>query len=67
VSIVFVPGLLVWLFTGSTDLMWAAPLPWFAGTAPETLLDPLTLLTGTQTTLCFMGQFYLLWGQQRVR
>lgn len=65
VAIVFVPGLLVWLFTGSTDLMGAAPLPWFAGTVPETLLDPLSLLTGTQTTLCFMGQFFLLLGGWR--
>lgn len=64
-AIVYVLGLFVWLFTGSTDLMVAAPLPWFAAPVPGTFLDPLTLITGTQTALCFTGQFIFLLGKLR--
>lgn len=64
-TVVFVPGLILWLLTGNTDLMMAAPVPWFAEPMSGDFLDPLTLVTGIETALCFAGLFLLLVGGRR--
>jgi hypothetical protein len=59
-TVVTVIGGVVWLLTGNPDLYLAAPMPWFAAPVPTPLLDPITILTGAQTALLFVGQLLLL-------